>query len=48
LTRCGVEEVVQMRHDRHGWAAPLILSSITNWIGVSQLTIEVLGRYNPL
>jgi len=48
LTRCRVEEVVEMRHHRHGWVAPRIISSMTNWIGVSQLTIEALGRYNPL
>src|SRR5262245_5996083 len=32
LTRFGVEEVVEMRHNRHGWAAPLITSSVKNRI----------------
>jgi hypothetical protein len=27
--------------------SPLITSSITNWIGDSQLTIEFLGHYKP-
>src|ERR687887_1848618 len=42
LTRFGVEEVVEMRHHRHGGASPLITSSVKNRIGDSQLTIECL------
>jgi hypothetical protein len=41
LTRFGVEEVVEMRHHRHGWASPVITGSVKNRIGDSQLTIEV-------
>jgi hypothetical protein len=48
LTRFGVEEVVEMRHHRHGWASPVIPGSVKNRIGDSQLTIEVLRRYKPL
>jgi hypothetical protein len=41
LTRFGVEEVVEMRNHRHGWASPVITGSVKNRIGDSQLTIEV-------
>ena len=47
LTRFGVEEVVEMRHNRHGWVSPVITSSVKNRIGDSQLTIEFLDRYKP-
>src|SRR4029450_5644720 len=48
LTRFGVEEVVEMRHNRHGCVSPLITRSVKNRIGDSQLTIEFLDRYKPL
>ena len=47
LTRCGVEEVVEM--DTIAMAECLLdHESMKNRIGVSQLTIEFLDRYKPL
>jgi len=48
LTHFGVEEVMEMRHNRHGCVSPLITSPVKNRIGDSQLTIEFLDRYKPL
>jgi len=48
VTRCGVEEVVEMRHHRHGCVSPLIPRSVKHRIGDSQRTIEFLCCYKPL
>jgi hypothetical protein len=45
LTRFGVEELVEMGHNRHGCASPLITNSVKNRIGDFQLAIEVLRCY---
>src|SRR5215471_17895649 len=47
LTRFGVEEVVQMRHHRHGWASSVITDSVKNRSGDTQLTIKGLRCYKP-
>ena len=48
LTRVGVEEVVEMRHHRHGGVSPWITRSVKNRIGDAQLTMKFLDRYKPL
>jgi len=47
LTRFGVEEVVQMRHNRHGCASPLITRSVQNESGDAQRTMERLQYDTP-
>src|SRR5262249_7367610 len=46
LTRFGVEEVVEMRNNRHGWASPVITGSVKTGSEILSSRLRVYGATN--